>query len=107
VHHTPTTIPLAQQTYLQLQAEYNADIQQYWSSDHSKDETALMDEIHALNVELDKRDQASIQTTTDAILVGFAQVAAKARVHAWRMDECQHRRLRNLYRKPSYCKVVK
>jgi hypothetical protein len=39
----------------------------------------------------------------------YHERAVKARVHAWRMfiDECQHRRLRNLYRKPSYCKVVK
>ena len=35
--------------------------------------------------------------------------AVRMRAHAWRMfiDECQHRRLRNLYRKPSFCKVVK
>ena len=106
---TPPTILLAQQTYLQLQTEYNADMQQYWSSDHSKDETALIDEILALNAELDKRDQASIQVTTDAILAGFAQVAGKARVQAWRMfiDECQHRQAKHLYRHPSWCKVVK
>ena len=107
--HTQPTTPLAQQTYLQLQAEYTADMQQYWSSDHSKDETALTDEIHVLNIELDKRDQASIQMTTDAILAGFAQVTARARVHAWRMfiDECQHRSWRRGYRHPSWCKVVK
>jgi hypothetical protein len=39
----------------------------------------------------------------------YHERAVKARVHAWRMfiDECQHRRLRHLYRKPSFCKVVK
>ena len=39
----------------------------------------------------------------------YHERAVKAQVHAWRMfiDECQHRRLRNLYRKPSFCKVVK
>jgi hypothetical protein len=39
----------------------------------------------------------------------YHERASKAQVHAYRMfiDECQHRRLRHLYRKSSYCKVVK
>ena len=115
--HTPTVrqqqTPLARQTYAQLQAEYDADIKVYWESDHSKDESALTDEIHDLNVEMDKRDRAIIQANTEAIEAGFSAVrherAVKARVQAYRMfvNECQHPSWRHLYRHPSWCKVVK
>jgi hypothetical protein len=39
----------------------------------------------------------------------YHERASKAQVHAYRMfiDECQHSKLRHLYRKPSFCKVVK
>ena len=109
----PQQPPLAQQTYAQLQAEYDADMKMYWESDHSKDESALMAEIHDLNVELDKRDRAIIQANTEAIESGFAEVrherAVKARIQAWHqfVNECQHRSWKHGYRHPSWCKVVK
>ena len=102
-------VPLVQQTTTQLQAIYDADMKQYWASDPHADLSALTDEIHALNVELDKRSRVSIQATTNAIEAGFAEVrheqALKARVQAWHMfvNECQHSSWKHLWTHPSWC----
>ena len=39
----------------------------------------------------------------------YHERTVKVRTQAWRMfiDECQHRQAKNLYRHPSWCKVVK